>query len=173
MDPSRSGMRRALLAGLVIVAALLTWSLLRPRTESAPAPPGPAATDDSPDSGSAASGGLPAGTPGAQVPGETAGASATVESDSEATSAPLSPIDQRQNSKISRGLVARGGGGLLVSAVPPGSVPEQLRLQPGDVIVTVNGEPVSSTEDFARIYREQGTPTQLTILRRGREMHLH
>ena len=49
----------------------------------------------------------------------------------------------------------------------------QLHLQPGDVIVTVNGRAVSTPEDFARLYHEQGPPTELTLLRDGQEIHRH
>lgn len=81
--------------------------------------------------------------------------------------------DQRQVAKITRGLDAAPGGGIVVTATPPGSVTGQLRLREGDVIVAVNGETVSSPDEFARIYREQGLPRQLTILRDGREIHRH
>jgi membrane-associated protease RseP (regulator of RpoE activity) len=83
------------------------------------------------------------------------------------------PVDQRQAAKIARGLSANPGGGILVEGAPPGSVAGQLSLQVGDVIVSVNGDAVSSPEQFARIYREQGPPRQLTIIRDGREMHRH
>jgi S1-C subfamily serine protease len=83
------------------------------------------------------------------------------------------PVDQRQAAKIARGLSANPGGGIRVEGAPPGSVAGQLRLQVGDVITSVNGDAVSSPEQFARIYREQGPPRQLTILRDGREMHRH
>lgn len=81
--------------------------------------------------------------------------------------------DQRQAAKIARGLSANPGGGILVEGAPPGSVAGQLRLQVGDVIISVNGDAVSSPEEFARIYSEQGLPRQLTIIRDGREMHRH
>jgi len=81
--------------------------------------------------------------------------------------------DQRQLAKITRGMSAAAGGGVVVTATPPGSVTGQLHLHEGDVIVAVNGEAVSSPEEFARIYREQGLPRQLTILRDGREIHRH
>lgn len=81
--------------------------------------------------------------------------------------------DQRQDVKIARGLSANAAGGIRVDAVPAGSPARQLRLEAGDVIVSVNGEPVASPAEFVRIYRAQGLPTQLTILRNGREFHLH
>jgi type II secretory pathway component PulC len=156
------------LTGLVIAMTVATWYLLRPVpyvaqarvfTETAPKP------DTSPVASSPAS---PAGTPSTEAP--AAGQSAAPPA---ADPAALAAADQHQSGKIARGLSEHGGSGLLVSAAPPGSLTEQLRLQPGDIVVTVNGEPVSSIEDFVRIYRVQGTPTQLTILRNGREIHLH
>ena len=83
------------------------------------------------------------------------------------------PADQRQAAKIARGLSANPGGGILVEGAPPGSVAGQLSLQVGDIIISVNGDAVSSPEQFARIYREQGLPRQLTILRDGKEVHRH
>ena len=88
-------------------------------------------------------------------------------------SVPAGDADQRQLAKITRGMSAAAAGGILVTATPPGSVTSQLRLREGDVIVAVNGDTVSSPDDFARIYREQGLPRQLTIVRDGREIHRH
>jgi S1-C subfamily serine protease len=81
--------------------------------------------------------------------------------------------DERQLAKITRGMSPAAAGGILVTATPPGSVTGQLHLHEGDVIVAVNGEAISSPEEFARIYREQGLPRQLTIVRDGREIHRH
>jgi S1-C subfamily serine protease len=81
--------------------------------------------------------------------------------------------DERQVAKITRGLTANPGGGILVEAVPDGSVASQLRVEAGDVIVSVNGATVTSPEEFARIYREEGLPRQMTVIHDGREMHHH
>jgi membrane-associated protease RseP (regulator of RpoE activity) len=81
--------------------------------------------------------------------------------------------DERQLAKITRGMSANPGGGIRVEATPPGSVTGQMRLRVGDVIVTVNGEPISTPDEFARIYRAQGMPHEFTILRNGREIHRH
>ena len=81
--------------------------------------------------------------------------------------------DRRQDAKIARGFAPNPSGGILVQATPPGSVAGELRLEPGDVVVSVNGEAVSSPADFVSIYRAHGLPTQLTVLRGGREIHLH
>jgi S1-C subfamily serine protease len=85
----------------------------------------------------------------------------------------IDPADERQLAKITRGMSAAAGGGVRVDATPPGSVTGQMRLRAGDVITVVNGEALESPEEFARMYREQGPPRQLTIVREGREIHLH
>ena len=124
---------------------------------------------------------IPAAAPGALVKpaSPTAAQAATAAALSHpavsATGEPVdsTPLDQRQAAKIARGLSANPGGGILVEEAPPGSVAGQLRLQVGDVITSVNGDAVSSPDQFARIYREQGLPRQLTIIRDGKEMHRH
>jgi Do/DeqQ family serine protease len=61
--------------------------------------------------------------------------------------------------------------GVLVQSVAPGSAAARAGLQPGDVIVAFNGEPVSG----GNILRNQvaasppGTEVELTVLRDGRE----
>jgi S1-C subfamily serine protease len=85
----------------------------------------------------------------------------------------LPPADARQLAKIAHGMRPNPAGGILVEATPPGSVVGQLRLQPGDVILSVDGVPATTPEQFALNYREQGLPRQLTILRNGTEFHLH
>ena len=152
------------LAALGGGAALITWSVRRPL-----APPPPAAAV------LRAPLRAPAPAPGRASPAD-AGAAAEI-APAPAPAAPdpatLAAADARQDGKIARGLSEHGGSGLLVSASPPGSLTEQLRLQPGDIVVSVNGEPVASVADFVHIYRTEGMPTELTILRKGREMHLH
>jgi hypothetical protein len=86
---------------------------------------------------------------------------------------PVSSADQRQLAKITRGMSVAAGGGVLVTETPPGSVTGQLRLRAGDVILAVNGEAISTPDQFARIYRDQGLPRQLTLVRDGREIHRH
>jgi membrane-associated protease RseP (regulator of RpoE activity) len=161
---------------LVAGAGVLAWWL---RSSDAVAPP--------------AAPGAPAdvGAPAATTPegAHSAGPMGATQSTPAPVTLPFSPAEppvagatqvangataeQRQENKLTRGLKARPEGGILVEAVPPGSVAGQLRLQVGDAIMTVNGEPVGSPEEFARIYREQGLPRQLTIIRDGREMHRH
>jgi general secretion pathway protein C len=50
--------------------------------------------------------------------------------------------------------------GLVIQAVPAGGALERFGLQPGDVIRSVNGQPVSSEADIVRIMREQGLQGQ-------------
>jgi S1-C subfamily serine protease len=85
----------------------------------------------------------------------------------------LPPPEVRQLAKIAHGLRANPAGGLLVEATPPWCVVGQLRLQPGDVILSVDGVAATTPEEFALAYRERGLPRELTILRDGTEFHLH
>lgn len=90
-----------------------------------------------------------------------------------AASAPEADVEQRQDAKIARGLVNGESGGVLVVAIPEGSVAGALRLQPGDLITAVHGQPLISTEQFVHLYRTEGLPSELTVQRGGREVHVH
>jgi membrane-associated protease RseP (regulator of RpoE activity) len=79
--------------------------------------------------------------------------------------------EQRQFTKITRGMRSDPAGGVRVEEAPPGSVANQMHLQPGDLLKSVNNETVSSPEDFARIYRAEGIPGEFVVMRNGREMH--
>ncbi|MBS0581154.1 MAG: PDZ domain-containing protein [Proteobacteria bacterium] len=149
------------LAGLIIGAALITWDLRRPPApRPAPVPAAPAAgTTPLPAPARAPDGGTPRAEP-APPPAPP-------------DPATLAAADARQDFKIARGLGEQGGSGVVVNASPPGSLTEQLRLQPGDIVLSVNGEPVATVADFVHIYRTEGLPTELTIRRKGREIHLH
>jgi general secretion pathway protein C len=59
--------------------------------------------------------------------------------------------------------------GVVVGAVPPGSMLERIGLQPGDVIRSVNGEPVATEADVARIVQGRGVqgPFNAEVLRGG------
>jgi general secretion pathway protein C len=46
------------------------------------------------------------------------------------------------------------GGGVRMEQAPPGSLAQKLGLQPGDVIRKVNGQPIASQGDLARIYTQ-------------------
>ena len=161
MSAPRSAARVLSLAVLGVAAALAVWYLLRPampvvapQAVSSKSEPSPHTVISPPSDAASAS--IAAPPAPAQPP-----------------PAVLAAADAHQSGKIARGFSEHGGSGLLVSAAPPGSLTEQLRLQPGDIVVTVNGEAVSSVDDFVRIYRAEGLPSELTVLRQGRELHLH
>ena len=46
------------------------------------------------------------------------------------------------------------GGGVRMEAAPAGSLAQKLGLQPGDMIRKVNGQPVASAGDLARLYQQ-------------------
>jgi type II secretory pathway component PulC len=163
-------MLTATLIALVLVGALAWWSR-DGRRESAAVPQ---------VSRQASETAKPTRLPAAVLPtpNETGGPAVPWPDSLPAAEAPDLPAeesaaDQRQLSKITRGMSVAAGAGVLVEATPPGSVTGQMRLRAGDVITAVNGAPITSPEEFARIYREQGLPRQLTIVRDGREIHLH
>ena len=164
---------------LVAVLALLGWLLLNrtARTPRAPvtAPEGHASARGAAPGGAAQ---VPRAPPG--VPAAGAGADAGRGQGQNAAAIEPTPdvggaatADERQVAKITRGLSVGADGALRVMGTPPGSVVGQLHLQPGDVLLSVNGRPVTSAEEFARLYREQGLPTELTVLRDGKEVHRH
>jgi len=166
MIAPRAGTTYALIAGLIVTAGVVTWWVL-PVYER-PAAAGAAATT----SGSAII------APLAATRTTPAAAAAPAPVSPRAVSARGEGVDtieqdQRQVAKVTRGLTANPGGGILVESIPPGSVASQLRVQAGDVIVSINGDAVTSPEEFARIYREQGLPRQMTVIHNGREMHRH
>ena len=60
------------------------------------------------------------------------------------------------------------GGGVRMEAAPAGSLANKLGLQPGDLIKKVNGQPVASSGDLARLYQEFATLHQVQAeVRRG------
>ena len=60
------------------------------------------------------------------------------------------------------------GGGVRLDAAPAGSLAAKLGLQPGDVIRKVNGQPVASPGDLARLYQQFATMSQIDAeLKRG------
>lgn len=163
----------AALAGAALLVAIL-WCL---RQRAAPEPvPGTQVTFQGVT--------VPAESAGVSVAGQAnATQSAPAAADGAASSGPDAsvpgagtappPLEMRQLAKIAHGMRPNPDGGILVEATPPGSVVGQLRLQPGDVIVSVDGVPATTPEQFARTYRERGLPQQLTVLRNGTEIHLH
>jgi S1-C subfamily serine protease len=158
----RAALSSALIAGLMVAAGVVTWSALalyrRPAVESTAIDPG---------AGTVAPPAVISDTPASPPPVGTVAVNAT------GAVVDAAQQDQRQVAKISRGLAANPGGGILVETAPSGTVASQLRLEAGDVIVAVNGSPVRSPEEFARIYREQGLPRQMTVIHNSSEMHHH
>lgn len=71
-------------------------------------------------------------------------------------------------------MVPNAGGGFLVREIQPGSVYEKLGLKVGDVINTVNGQPVNSVEDVMRLYSQFGSASnvQIDVRRAGRNESL-
>ncbi len=63
-----------------------------------------------------------------------------------------------------------GSGGFLMKQIQPGSLYEKLGLRDGDVIKTVNGQPLNSAEDAIRLYQQmQGVgAVQMEIMRGGK-----
>lgn len=72
-------------------------------------------------------------------------------------------------------LVPAGGGGFLVRQMQAGSLYEKLGLRAGDVIKSVNGQPVNSAEDAIRLYQQMSSisAVQLEITRGGRSESLY
>jgi general secretion pathway protein C len=66
------------------------------------------------------------------------------------------------------------GGGVRLESAPPGSLASKLALQPGDIIKRVNGQPVASQGDLARLYQQFGTLStiQAEIQRGGSTVQL-
>jgi membrane-associated protease RseP (regulator of RpoE activity) len=162
----------ALVCGAFLVAIL--WSLRHGVVlDAAPGAPGTSAGSAAPQPNSAvaaAAGASAAPSVAAALPAVADSAPEVPASD---TQQALPPLEARQLAKITHGMRPNPAGGLLVEATPPGSVVGQLQLQPGDVIVSVDGIPATTPEQFARTYQEQGLPRELTILRNGAELHRH
>jgi serine protease Do len=67
---------------------------------------------------------------------------------------------------------AENGQGLEVTDVAPGSPADRKGLRPGDIIVSVNGEPVSTAENLRQMVAraaESGRPSALVQIRRNGE----
>jgi serine protease DegQ len=66
----------------------------------------------------------------------------------------------------------KGGAGVLVSGVAKGSAADKAGLKQGDVIVSVNGQPVSSNSELQSVIGvlRIGTPVTLEIVRNGTAM---
>lgn len=53
-------------------------------------------------------------------------------------------------------MVPNAGGGFLVREIQPGSVYEKLGIRPGDVIRSVNGQPINNMEEVMKLYQQLG-----------------
>jgi general secretion pathway protein C len=54
------------------------------------------------------------------------------------------------------GTIAPSSGGVQVKDAPPGSLMQKLGLLPGDIITSLNGQPVAGPGDLARLYGQFG-----------------
>jgi general secretion pathway protein C len=72
-------------------------------------------------------------------------------------------------------IVPNPGGGFQVREVQAGSVYEKLGLRVGDVIRSVNGEPVNNMDEVMRMYQQFGSANQINveIVRAGKSETLH
>jgi general secretion pathway protein C len=69
-------------------------------------------------------------------------------------------------------MVPNAGGGFLVREIQPGSVYEKLGVRPGDVIRSVNGQPINNMDEVMKLYQQLGanqiSNVALEITRGGR-----
>jgi len=72
-------------------------------------------------------------------------------------------------------IVPNPDGGFLVRQVQAGSLYEKLGLRPGDVIRSVNGQPLTSMDDVMRLYQQFGTAQRVLVdvQRQGRSETLY
>ena len=71
------------------------------------------------------------------------------------------------------GLADNGTGGQVLHNVQPGSVLEKAGFLPGDVIRSVNGNPVSNGEKIVESVGQHQGPSEIVIERQGLTMPLH
>lgn len=66
------------------------------------------------------------------------------------------------------GISPAPGGGVQISDAPSGTLAQKLGLQPGDIISSINGQPVSSAGDLARFYGQFGSTNSIRAeIKRG------
>jgi general secretion pathway protein C len=72
-------------------------------------------------------------------------------------------------------LVPSSGGGFLVRQIQPGSLYEKLGVRAGDVIKSVNGQPINTAEDAIRLYQQMSSisSVQMEITRGGKNESLN
>jgi S1-C subfamily serine protease len=65
-------------------------------------------------------------------------------------------------------IAASASGGVQVKDAPQGSLAQKLGLQTGDIIATINGQPVTGPGDLARFYGQFGSTNSIRAeVRRG------
>jgi S1-C subfamily serine protease len=74
--------------------------------------------------------------------------------------------------EIAAQLGVQGQEGVVVFAVTEGSAAEEAGIEPGDVIVEMDGEPIASVEDLYSVLRDKspGNQVELKLLRDGQEV---
>lgn len=72
-------------------------------------------------------------------------------------------------------IVPNPGGGFQVREIQPGSLYEKLGLRVGDVIRSVNGQPVNNMDEVMKMYQQFGNSSQINVdvMRGGRNETLH
>lgn len=80
------------------------------------------------------------------------------------------PLSLTPQSLQNFGRIGTQGGAVTVEAAPPGSTLATLGLQSGDVIRSINGQPVTSEADLSRIYQQSANADsiQAEVMRGGR-----
>jgi general secretion pathway protein C len=58
-------------------------------------------------------------------------------------------------------MVPNAGGGFLIREIQPGSVYEKLGMRTGDVIRSVNGQPINNMEEVMKLYQQLGGVNQV------------
>ena len=75
--------------------------------------------------------------------------------------------DQRQMNFLGR-IGPAPNGGVRVEDAPAGSLSQKLGLQPGDIITTLNGQPINGQGDLVRVYGQFNSLTNIRAeVRRG------
>jgi len=76
-------------------------------------------------------------------------------------------VDRNFTKSSAEALGVKGGGGALISQVPPGGAASKAGIEPGDVIVEYNGRPVADNEALVAmvIATKPGTSVPVTVVR--------
>jgi general secretion pathway protein C len=72
-------------------------------------------------------------------------------------------------------VVPSSGGGFLVRRIQPGSLYEKLGMRAGDIIKSVNGQPINTAEDAIRLYQQMSSisSVQMEIMRGGKSESIY